>query len=189
MLQLANQQLTENDNASPYFYCLYSLSFPDYLPTCPLNVLYFEKFWENLNIRRVLENIFLKRWKFGENFLGILEWLRRRRTLNIFTKCRKNFKKLLEKLPNKCCITFGKIMRKRQSNFILLIFLEITKKYWKCFFEILVKLWRKFETWEILCTIYSFRWKFCDIFWSIFGRTYEELSEKYEKYFTVPVSS
>ncbi len=64
------------------------------------------------------------------------------------------------------------------------------KKYWKCFFEILVKLWRKFaETWGILCTNFlTFWWKFCDIFSSIFGKIYEKLLEKYEKYFMVPVS-
>ncbi len=67
--------------------------------------------------------------------------------------------------------------------------MEITKKYWKRFFEILANLWRKFEeTWGILCTIFLiFCWKFCDIFSSIFGKIYEKLLEKYEKYSMVSV--
>ncbi len=45
------------------------------------------------------------------------------------------------------------------------------------------------ETWRILSTNYLIFWlKFCDIFLPIFGKTYEKLLEKYEKYLMVSVS-
>ncbi len=65
------------NSASLYFYCLYFLSFPDYLSACPLSISSFEKFWENVNIKWVLENIVFwstwKLWRNVENFENIFE--------------------------------------------------------------------------------------------------------------------
>ncbi len=83
------------------------------------------------------------------------------------------------------CISSSNVQVVVQCQFMVII-----KKYPKCFFEILVKLWRKFEeTRGILRTNFLiFWWKFCEIFWSVFGKTYKKVLEKYEKYFMVSVS-
>ncbi len=50
----------------------------------------------------------LKKWKFGENFWEILDWLCRS-ILNIFMKSRKNFKKLLKNYGVNVKLILGKL--------------------------------------------------------------------------------
>ncbi len=142
------------NSASLYFYCLYLLRFLYYLSACPLSILSFEKFWENVNIRGVLENIFWntcrKLWSNVRNFENIFEIF-----LNYFVELFRIFSRNLQKTAKKCrkskfWINSGKIMEKYRSQFIN--FAEVTKNIENFFFfQILVKFWRKMGN-----TLYKF---------------------------------
>ncbi len=138
------------NGASLYFFCLYLLSFLDYLSACHLNISSFEKFSENVNIRWVLENIFWNTcwnlWKNVWNFENIFEifWnyfveifrISSRNLLKTSKKCRKN----------KFWINSEKIMEKHRGNFKLLILRKLWRKlkmFRSSFSEIVNKFWRK----------------------------------------------
>ncbi len=63
------------NSASLYFYCLYLLSFHDYLQAYPLSILSLEKFWENVNIRaepriRLFSGVSWEQWvRIGEQVM------------------------------------------------------------------------------------------------------------------------
>ncbi len=109
-----------------------------------------EKFWENVNIRWVLENIFWntcwKLWRNVGNFENISEifW-------NYFVELFRIFSRNLLKTSKKCrkskfWINSGKIMEKHRDNFKLLILRKlqrILKMFVSSFSEIVRKFWRK----------------------------------------------
>ncbi len=132
------------NSASLYFYYLYLLSISYYLSAC------FEKFWENVIIRWVLENIFWNTsWKHRRNvgnlknifeifwnYFAELFRISSQNLLKTSKKCRKS----------KFWINSGKIMEKHRSNFNLLILWKlrrILKMFLSSFSEILKKFLRK----------------------------------------------
>ncbi len=145
------------NSVSQYFYRLYLLSFPDYLSTCPLSISSSEKFWENMNIGWVLENIFWNTcwtlWKFWEH--SEIFW-------NYFVELFRIFSQdLLKTSKNVRKVNFGLILGKLWRNTVVTWnyqFCGCYGEYWKYFFQVLVKLWRNFEEkWGILCTnFYTF---------------------------------
>ncbi len=136
-----------------------------------------EKFWRNVGN---LEKIFEKFWTDYVEILWTFLW----NLVKVSKNCWKNYG-----------INVGLILGKLWGNIGVILYYWFCgnykeNRYWKCFFEILLKLARKFEEmWGILCTNFLIIWwKFCHIFLWIFGKTYEKLLEKYEKYFMVSVS-
>ncbi len=137
------------------------------------NFLLLAENWNVANSEKIFE-------EFWTNFVEVF-WICLWNLVKISKNCWKitgvNFKLILGKL-------WG-------NNRVILYYRHYENyKYRKCFFEILVKLWRKFEeTRGLLRTNFFIFWgKFCDIFLSIFGKTHEKLLENYEKYLTVSVS-
>ncbi len=165
-----------------YFYCLYLSSFPDYLSACPLNISSFEKFWKNVNIMWVLENIFWnicwKLWRNVGNFEKIeIFW-------NYFVELFRIFLQNLPKTSKKCSkskfwIISGKIMEKNRCNFKLLILRNlrrILKIFLSSFSEIVKKFWRIVE---------NILYKFLDIlkenFVTLLCQFLEKLVKNYPK--------
>ncbi len=121
------------DSASLYFCCLYLLSFPDYLSARLLSISCFEKFWENVNIRWVLENnifwntCWKQLWRNIRNFENIFEvfWNYFMELFRIFSR---NFPKTSKKCrKSKLWINSGKIMEKHRGNFKLLILRKLRR--------------------------------------------------------------
>ncbi len=121
LLQLANQQLTENNvwqQRISVFLLLYLLLllFPDYLSACPLSFSSFWKILKKCNIRWVLENIFWNTsWKLGRNvgnfetFLSYFEI--------ILWNCLEYFHEISWKLQrNVRKVNFGLILEKLWRN-------------------------------------------------------------------------
>ncbi len=154
LLQLVNQQLTENNvwqQRISVFLLLIFVIIPDYLSACPLNTSSFEKCLENVNIRWVLENKFWNTcWKLWiGNFENIFEifWNYFVELFRIFSR---NLKTSRTCRKNKFWINSGKIMEKHRDRFELLILRELKNIE---IFQVLVKLWRNFEEkWGILRT-------------------------------------
>ncbi len=73
-------------------------------------------------------------------------------------------------------------MEKHRGNFKLLILRKLRRILRKCFFQVLVKLWRNLKkSGEYFMQIFRHsKRKFRDIFASIFGKTREKLFEKHE---------
>ncbi len=119
-----------DNGASLYFYCLYLFSFPDYLFACPLSISSFEKFRENVNIRRVLENIFWntcwKLWRNVRNFENIFKifWNYFVKLFRIFSRNLKTSKKCRK---SKFWINSEKIIKKHRGNFKLLILWKLRR--------------------------------------------------------------
>ncbi len=154
LLQLANQQLIENNVWQQHISVLLLWSFPDYLSAYPLSIASFEKFWEIVNIKWVLENIL---WNTCENFGEMLEILRTflRYFEIILWNCLEYFHEIW-KLQKKCrtskfWINFGKIVEEHPGNFKLLTLGNlgrILKMFLSSFSEIV----KNFEEkWGIRC--------------------------------------
>ncbi len=161
-------------SASLYFYCLYSLSFPDYLSACPLSISSFEKIWENANIRWVLENIFWntcwKLWRMLEILRTFLKYFE-----IILWNCLEYFHeiwKLKKCRKSKFWINSGKIMEKHRGNFKLLI-LQKLRRILKMFLLSFSEIVKKSGEYFVQIFKHSKR-KFCDIFVS------KKLYEKHE---------
>ncbi len=128
---------------------MYLLKFPDYLSACPLSISSFKKFWENVNIRWVLENIFWNTcWKFWRNveyFENIFEifW---NYFVELFRILSRNMKTSKKCWKSKFWINSEKIMEKHSGNFKLLILRKlrrILRIFLSSFSEIVKKFWRK----------------------------------------------
>ncbi len=134
-------------SASLYFYRLYLLSFSDYLSARPLRVSCFEKFWENVNITWVLENIFWNTcWKLWGNFENIFE-IFKNYFVELFRIFSRNLVKPSKKFrKSKFSINSGKIMENYRGNLKLLILRKLRrmlKMFLSRFSEIAKKFWRK----------------------------------------------
>ncbi len=167
-----------DNSASLYFYCLYLLSLPDYL-SAP-SISFFEKFWENVNIRWVLESIFWNTcWKLQRNvgnfenifkiFWNYFVELFRIFSWNLLKTLKKSGKSKFWILEN--C--------KHRGNFKLLILRKlrkILKMFLSRFNEMVMKFWRKVGN-----TLY----KFLDIlkrnFVTFLGQFLEKLVKNYPK--------